>query len=135
MQNSFQSLGLDEDILQALEAKGYTTPTPIQSAVIPGLLNSNINIMGQARTGTGKTAAFGIPILQKCDSSRNSVQALVLAPTRELAVQVCTEMQSMQGKKKLKFALLYGGQGMTSQIQTLRKGAHIVVGTNRKGVV
>ncbi|MCB1171283.1 MAG: DEAD/DEAH box helicase [Leptospiraceae bacterium] len=129
MQNSFQSLGLDEDILQALEAKGYTTPTPIQSAVIPGLLNSNINIMGQARTGTGKTAAFGIPILQKCDSSRNSVQALVLAPTRELAVQVCTEMQSMQGKNKLKFALLYGGQGMASQIQTLRKGAHIVVGT------
>lgn len=129
MQNSFQALGLDSDILQALEAKGYSTPTPIQSAVIPILLNSDTNIMGQARTGTGKTAAFGLPILQKCDPDRKSVQALILTPTRELAMQVCSEIESMQGKKKLKMALLYGGQGMSSQIQALRKGVHIAVGT------
>lgn len=129
METSFQSLGVEQDILHALETKGYTSPTPIQAAVIPQLLKPGSDVMGQARTGTGKTAAFGIPLLQRCDPSINSVQALVLAPTRELAMQVCTEMQSMQGNKKLKLALLYGGAGMTTQIQALRKGAHIAVGT------
>ena len=129
MQTSFEALGVEEDILRALEAKGYTSPTPIQAAVIPQLLKPGSDIMGPARTGTGKTAAFGIPLLQRCDPSVKSVQALVLAPTRELAMQVCDEMQSMQGKKKLKLALLYGGAGMSSQIQALKSGAHIVVGT------
>tara|TARA_B100001939_G_scaffold283511_2_gene252859 strand:- start:4597 stop:6135 length:1539 start_codon:yes stop_codon:yes gene_type:complete len=129
MQTSFKSLGVADEILNALEAKGYTSPTPIQAAVIPQLLKPGSDVMGQARTGTGKTAAFGIPLLQRCDPSIKSVQALVLAPTRELAMQVCSEMQSMQGKKKLKLALLYGGAAMSSQIQALKAGAHIAVGT------
>ncbi|MCB1303946.1 MAG: DEAD/DEAH box helicase [Leptospiraceae bacterium] len=128
MQTTFQDLGVSESILSALASKGYESPTPIQAAVIPRLLTTHKDIMAQARTGTGKTAAFGIPIVQNCTSERK-VQALVLAPTRELAMQVCKEMESMKGDAKMHFALLYGGQGMAQQIKALQSGVSIVVGT------
>jgi ATP-dependent RNA helicase DeaD len=96
----FRALGLSEEILDALEKKGYESPTPIQEQTIPLLLNGNLDIVGQAQTGTGKTAAFGLPILEKFDPTQKSVQALVLAPTRELAIQTAEEIKSFKGSKE-----------------------------------
>lgn len=127
---SFEDLGVAPDILAALKKKGYETPTPVQDAVIEKLLEPHgPDLMVQAKTGTGKTAAFAIPLLQRCNVKENSVQSLVLAPTRELAVQVRNEIQSMQTGRNLRILTLYGGQGMASQIKDLKQGAHIVVGT------
>lgn len=129
MTNQFEALGLEPAIVDALIAKGYETPTPIQEKVIPILLTGEKNVMGQAQTGTGKTAAFGLPILQNIDAKTGSVRALILAPTRELAVQVAEEIDSFKGSKKIKIATVYGGQSIDRQIQTLNRGVEIIVGT------
>ncbi|HQV77994.1 MAG TPA: DEAD/DEAH box helicase [Chitinophagales bacterium] len=125
----FRALGLSEEILDALEKKGYESPTPIQEQTIPLLLNGNLDIVGQAQTGTGKTAAFGLPILEKFDPTQKSVQALVLAPTRELAIQTAEEIKSFKGSKRIWITTVYGGSPIGAQMRELEKGTHVVVGT------
>ena len=125
----FRALGLSEDILLALEQKGFEVPTPIQEQTIPLLLKGTKDIVGQAQTGTGKTAAFGLPILEKYDPTQKSVQALILTPTRELAIQVADEIRSYKGSKRLWITTVYGGAPIGKQMSELERGTHIVVGT------
>jgi ATP-dependent RNA helicase DeaD len=125
----FRALGLSEGVLEALAKKGFETPTEIQEKTIPLLLAGQKDIVGQAQTGTGKTAAFGLPLIEQLDESNRAVQALVLCPTRELAVQVCEEIMSFKGDKKLYAQPIYGGQSYTIQINALKRGVQIVVGT------
>lgn len=96
---SFEDLGLSERALTVLKQKGFEEPTPIQAKTIPAILSGNRDIVGQAQTGTGKTAAFGLPIIELLPEKSKVVQALVLAPTRELATQVAEEINSLKGKK------------------------------------
>lgn len=126
---SFEDLGLDEQTLAAVEAKGFENPTPIQILAVPRLLNGDANIIAKARTGTGKTAAFALPLVQTIREDKGRVQALVLTPTRELALQVCKEIQSFTDGKFPRLAAVYGGQFMGEQTRALRRGAEIVVGT------
>ncbi|UUV18581.1 DEAD/DEAH box helicase [Fusobacteria bacterium ZRK30] len=125
----FKKLGLSEKTLAALEKKGFEKPSPIQALTIPALLNGDKDVIGQAQTGTGKTAAFSLPILEKMDENKRGVKAIVLAPTRELAIQVAEEINSLKGERRLKVLPVYGGQAMDQQIRTLRRGVDIVVGT------
>jgi len=126
---TFKDLGLDKALLDALDKKGYVTPSPIQEQVIPLLLEGGIDVIGQAQTGTGKTAAFGLPILQNLEEGYGRTQALILTPTRELAIQVANEIISFRGRKKINVVVVYGGQPIMQQIRELNKGADIVVGT------
>jgi ATP-dependent RNA helicase DeaD len=125
----FKALGLSESILKALKKKGFEEPTPIQEKVIPLFLKGECDIIGQAQTGTGKTTAFGAPIIEKIPEKSGKVQAIILTPTRELAIQVSEELNSLKGDKKLHIAPIYGGQSMTQQLRTLKGGVDIVVGT------
>ncbi len=125
----FSELGLSASTLAALESKGFENATPIQALCIPILMTGTKDIIGQAATGTGKTGAFAIPMIENIDTTKNVVQAIVLTPTRELAIQVAEEIASLKGNKKLSIALLYGGAAMGTQIQALRQGVHLVVGT------
>ncbi len=125
----FEDLGLSGNLLTEISKKGFEEPTEIQGKVIPLMLTTEVNILGQAQTGTGKTAAFGLPILEKLQEKTGKVQALVLTPTRELAIQVAEEMSSFKGSKKIKVMPIYGGQSMKDQIDALKKGVDIVVGT------
>ncbi|HET8704810.1 MAG TPA: DEAD/DEAH box helicase, partial [Pseudomonadales bacterium] len=125
----FASLGLSPEMLAALEEKGFTQPSPIQAKVIPVLLSADHDVIGQAHTGTGKTAAFAIPLIERLDPEIKETQALILAPTRELALQVCREFQSLQGAKRFNIVPIYGGSSYTEQFRALKQGAHIVVGT------
>ncbi|MCU4675156.1 DEAD/DEAH box helicase [Catenovulum sp. 2E275] len=125
----FNELGLPAPILQAIEAMGFTQPTPIQAQSIPALLAGN-DILGEAQTGTGKTAAFGLPLLAKLDASVREPQMLVVCPTRELAIQVADALTEFASQiKGLKVATVYGGQSYTPQIRDLRAGPQVVVGT------
>jgi len=125
----FSDLGLPEPILRALEETGYETPSAIQQAAIPPLMEGR-DLIGQAQTGTGKTAAFAAPALSKLDLSANEPQLLVLAPTRELAIQVAEAMQTYaRHLKGFRILPVYGGQGMDTQLRQLRRGVHAVVGT------
>jgi ATP-dependent RNA helicase DeaD len=126
---SFTSIGLSTPITNTLQALGYEEPTPVQAKAIPLLLKGH-DIIGQAQTGTGKTAAFALPILEKIDLSSNTTQALIIAPTRELAMQVAEAIQSY-AKNLAGFHVLpiYGGQEYSRQIKALKRGPHVVVGT------
>ena len=126
---SFEDLGLDEYTIKAVERKGFVTPSPIQLLAIPRLLTGDTNMIARARTGTGKTAAFGLPIIQSIREKSNVVQALILEPTRELAMQTCTEMQSFSTNDIPRTTVLYGGASYATQIRDLKKGCEIVVGT------
>eukprot|EP00828_Plagiopyla_frontata_P043340 TRINITY_DN6728_c0_g1_i1.p1 TRINITY_DN6728_c0_g1~~TRINITY_DN6728_c0_g1_i1.p1 ORF type:complete len:471 (+),score=183.06 TRINITY_DN6728_c0_g1_i1:427-1839(+) len=126
---TFQELGLSGPTLAALESKGFANPTPIQERTIPLLLAGNIDIVGQAQTGTGKTAAFGLPIIETVREDTGHVQALVLAPTRELAIQVAEEINSLKGKKRIRVLPVYGGQAIHMQLKALKRGVDVVVGT------
>ncbi|MCS5420559.1 MULTISPECIES: DEAD/DEAH box helicase [Psychrilyobacter] len=125
----FRKLGLSDKTLAALEKKGFEKPSPIQALTIPALLNGEKDVIGQAQTGTGKTAAFSLPILEKMDENKRGVKAIVLAPTRELAIQVAEEINSLKGERRLSVLPVYGGQAMDQQIRALRRGVDIVVGT------
>ena len=125
----FGSLGLSPEMLAAVEAKGFERPTPIQKLTIPILLDGRNDIIAQSQTGTGKTAAYGLPILQELVRGAGSVQAIVLVPTRELALQVTEELASYNREKRLSIAAIYGGASMSEQLRRLAKGADIVVGT------
>ena len=126
---SFEDLGLDEATLEAISAKGFENPTPIQVLAIPRLLNGDANIIAKARTGTGKTAAFGLPLVQKIRSDCGYPQALILTPTRELCMQVCREIESFSTGKFPRLTAVYGGASMGAQLKDLKKGVEIVVGT------
>ena len=126
---SFEDLGLNQQVLDAIEKKGFKTPSPIQVLAIPRLLSGDTNLIAKARTGTGKTAAFGLPIVQNIHEESDYVRALVLEPTRELAIQTCTEMQSFTSGKFPRVAVLYGGASYATQIKDLKRGTEIVVGT------
>src|ERR1700712_2359741 len=126
---TFADLGLGEGVLKALKNVGYETPSAIQAATIPPLLQGR-DVLGVAQTGTGKTAAFALPILDRLDLSQKSPQALVLAPTRELALQVCEAFERYSAHLKGVHVLpVYGGQGYGTQLSALRRGVHVVVGT------
>jgi len=127
--STFASLGLSDFTLQAIKRKGFEEPTPIQAKVIPLLLEGNQEIIGQAHTGTGKTAAFGLPLIERLEENSDHVQALIVAPTRELAVQIAEEINSLKGGKQLDIVPVYGGQSYAIQLKRLRKGVDIVVGT------
>src|SRR6056297_11952 len=125
----FSDLGLSEATLNALTRKGFTAPTPIQTQAIPALLNGTKDIVAQAQTGTGKTAAFGLPLIERIEPGQRTVQAIILAPTRELANQVSQEIHSLSGNKTLRVLPVYGGQPMERQLHALKQGVDIVVGT------
>jgi len=127
--DSFQALGLSERLLQSVIEVGYEAPTPIQTAAIPPLLAGK-DLIGQAQTGTGKTAAFGLPLLQAIDPAQRSIQALVLTPTRELAIQVAEALHTY-GKNLQGLVVLpvYGGHSLEDQTRRLQRGVHVVVGT------
>nr|WP_243226170.1 DEAD/DEAH box helicase [Microbacterium sp. CIAB417] len=125
----FEELGITGPVLKAIRDLGYETPSPIQAATIPTLLGGR-DVVGMAQTGTGKTAAFALPVLERLDVSQKSPQALVLAPTRELALQVCEAFESYASRMKGVHVLpVYGGQGYGVQLSALRRGVHVVVGT------
>jgi len=125
----FEDLALSQPVLDALKKVGYESPSPIQAAAIPHLLEGK-DLVGQAQTGTGKTAAFALPILTGIDLSKRLPQALVLAPTRELAIQVAEAFQTYASKLKGFHVLpIYGGQSYETQLRQLRRGVHVVVGT------
>ena len=125
----FSDLNLSEPLIRALKDVGYETPSPIQAATIP-LLLANRDVLGQAQTGTGKTAAFALPILSRIDLKQSSPQALVLAPTRELAIQVAEAFQVYAAHIPGFHVLpIYGGQSYGPQLSALRRGVHVVVGT------
>ena len=126
---TFADLGLDEIVLKTLSDVGYETPSAIQAATIPPLLAGR-DVVGLAQTGTGKTAAFALPILSRLDAAQKTPQALVLAPTRELALQVCEAFERYAARLKgVRVLPVYGGQGYGVQLSALRRGVHIVVGT------
>lgn len=125
----FAALGLSQNVLNALQKKGWETPSEIQEKTIPLLLKNEKDLVGQAQTGTGKTGAFGLPLIDQLDDSSRKVQALILCPTRELAVQVADEITSFKGDKKLWVQAVYGGASFGTQARALEKGTQIVVGT------
>ncbi len=128
-ENQFEALGLNPEMLSAIKAKGFEAPTQIQTLVIPRLLSGNGDIIAQAQTGTGKTATFGLPILQQIDKSQEGVKAIILVPTRELAVQAADELHSFNSERRLSITAIYGGASMSEQLRRLSKGVDIVVGT------
>ncbi len=129
IRKTFNELGLSANILKAINKKGFEEPTAIQAITIPVMLRDDTNIIAQAQTGTGKTAAFGLPLIEMMDTSSRTVQALILVPTRELAIQVSEEINSLKGDKDIRIIPIYGGQSIDQQLRRLKKGVHIVVGT------
>jgi ATP-dependent RNA helicase DeaD len=126
---TFADLGLSEAVLKGLADVGYESPSPIQAATIPVLL-SGVDILGQAQTGTGKTAAFALPILSKLDLGQKEPQALVLVPTRELAIQVAEAFQKYAAHLRGFHVMpIYGGQSYIPQLHALKRGTHVIVGT------
>src|SRR6201995_5402163 len=125
---SFSELGLEPDLLEALVDVGYDAPSPIQEQAIPPLLEG-LDVIGQAQTGSGKTAAFGLPMLQYVDPSEHDVQALVLTPTRALCIQVPQALRASGARKGVDVVAVFGGAPIRSQQAQLRAGGHVVVGT------
>ncbi|HEX3511668.1 MAG TPA: DEAD/DEAH box helicase [Solirubrobacteraceae bacterium] len=128
MSSSFAELGLSEPLLEALRAVGYESPSPIQEQAIPSLLQGH-DVIGQAQTGTGKTAAFGLPIMEYVDAGEQTVQALVLTPTRELCIQVTQALRSYGSHSGVDVVAVFGGAPIRTQQAQLRAGGHVVVGT------
>jgi ATP-dependent RNA helicase DeaD len=127
--NGFLDMGLAPAVLEALAGVGYESPTPIQAATIPAVLSGS-DVLGQAQTGTGKTAAFALPVLSRIDLDRPETQAIVLVPTRELAIQVAEAFQRYATHMKGFHVLpIYGGQSYVPQLKGLKRGAHVIVGT------
>src|ERR1700759_1165752 len=128
MPKSFADLGLSESTLKALADVGYESPSPIQEAAIPSLLQGR-DVIGQAQTGTGKTAAFGLPIMEYVDPENSEVQALVLTPTRELCIQVTQALRTYGAHSGIDVVAVFGGAPIRTQQAQLRAGGHVVVGT------
>jgi len=127
---TFKSLGLNAQLLKAVEKLGFENPTEIQTKVIPLLLEQSKDLVALAQTGTGKTAAFGFPMLQKINTEQHNTQGLIIAPTRELCLQITTEMNSYASElKKINIVAVYGGANISEQAKKLKRGAQIVVAT------
>lgn len=127
---SFEEMTLSPEMLRAVKDMGFDTPTPIQEKVIPAIFNTNNDIIGLAQTGTGKTAAFGIPMLQQADISNKDIQALILCPTRELCMQVAADLEVYaMHLKNFRITAVYGGASIQGQIKELKQGTNFVVGT------
>ncbi len=128
--NAFEALGLNVQLVQAITEMGFETPTPIQEKAIPVLLSGTTDFVGLAQTGTGKTAAFGLPLLHLIDVSQKHPQALIVCPTRELCLQICNDLMNFKKHVKgLNVEPVYGGASIVMQIRELRKGVQIVVAT------
>ena len=125
---AFPEMNLNAASRAVIAAMGIVAPTPIQAQSIPLLLTGR-DLIGQARTGSGKTLAFAVPMVERCDPQRREVQALVLVPTRELAIQVSKVVEALASVQGLRVTLLYGGRSLRPELAALRRGAHIVVGT------
>ena len=127
---NFEALGIEEGLLQSIKALGFTQPTPIQEKAIPVLLQGTKDFIGLAQTGTGKTAAFGLPLLQLINKEDRFPQALIVCPTRELCLQITSDLDKFKNKKANTYVTaVYGGTSITMQIRDLKKGTHIVVAT------
>ena len=128
--NAFEALGLNEELVQAVTALGFENPTPIQEQAIPILLSGTTDFVGLAQTGTGKTAAFGLPLLNLINRSERHPQALIVCPTRELCLQITNDLGTFTKFTKGVFTeAVYGGASITMQIRNLKRGVHIVVAT------
>ncbi len=125
---SFQNLGLSEACVNKLQNLGFESPTEIQEKAIPLVLEGH-DILGQSQTGTGKTAAYSLPILEQIDTKNPNVQALILTPTRELAQQVAEALKDFSTERRLYILTVYGGQSIERQIRSLERGVQVVVGT------
>ncbi len=127
---TFEELGVNEPLRRAIEELGFEHPMPVQEKVIPELLGGDHDVVGLAQTGSGKTAAFGLPVIQRTDVSRNVPQALILAPTRELCLQIAADLADFSKYvPRLGVLPVYGGSSIESQIRSLRKGVQIIVAT------
>jgi ATP-dependent RNA helicase DeaD len=127
---TFESLGIEEGLLNSVTALGFTQPTPIQEKAIPVLLQGTKDFIGLAQTGTGKTAAFGLPLLQLINKGDRFPQALIVCPTRELCLQITNDLNTFKNKKEnINITAVYGGTSISMQIRDLKKGTHIVVAT------
>ena len=127
---SFEELGVREDLLRAIAELGFERPMPVQEKVIPHLLNEDSDVVALAQTGTGKTAAFGLPVLQRIDATVQKPQALILSPTRELCLQIAGDLADFSKyMQKMSRLPVYGGSSIESQIRSLRRGVHVVVAT------
>lgn len=126
--NRFDQFMLSPEVLQGISDLGFEEPSPVQVQCIPFVL-SGVDVIGQAQTGTGKTAAFGIPVLENIDTTQNHVQSLIIAPTRELAIQVSEELSRIGRPKRVRTLSIYGGQPIGRQVRALQQGVHVVVGT------
>ena len=126
---AFRALGISECVLAALQQKGFEEPSPIQKLTIPLLLRGERDVIGQAQTGTGKTAAFGIPVIDTITRGDGTPRALILAPTRELSLQIAEELDSLKGASPLRIAPFYGGQFIGIQLKKLEEGVDVVIGT------
>jgi len=127
---TFSELGLDEKLVQATDALGFVNPTTIQEKAIPILLSGTTDMIGLAQTGTGKTAAFGLPLLQLVDEKQRNAQALVICPTRELCMQIVTEIELFKKfMPGMNVVAVYGGTSISMQIRDIRRGVQIVVAT------
>lgn len=127
---TFEELGVAPELLKAIHRLGFENPMPIQEMVIPHLLHNDSDVVGLAQTGTGKTAAFGLPVLQRIDASSTAAQALVIAPTRELCLQIAGDLADFaQYQQNIKILPVYGGSSIDSQIRTLRSGVQVIVAT------
>lgn len=127
---SFEELGVREDLLRAIAELGFERPMPVQEKVIPHLLNEDSDVVALAQTGTGKTAAFGLPVLQRIDAKVQKPQALILSPTRELCLQIAGDLADFSKyMQKMSVLPVYGGSSIESQIRSLRRGVHVVVAT------
>ncbi len=127
---TFQEMGLSTELMEALETMGFAQPTPIQEKVIPAMLENDSDVIGLAQTGTGKTAAFGIPVIERTELRDAYPQVLVLCPTRELCLQITEDLNAIgKFKKGLRIVPIYGGASIVTQMQQLKGGAHIIVAT------
>jgi len=127
---TFNELGLDENIISAITKMGYETPTPIQEKAIPYLLDNQGDLIGLASTGTGKTAAFGLPLLNQIDVKDKNTQGLIICPTRELCLQISRDLEDYSKEVKgLKVTAVYGGTDIQKQIRTIERGVHVIVAT------
>ena len=127
---TFSNLGVAPELLKAISELGFETPMPIQEMVIPHLLNEDGDVVGLAQTGTGKTAAFGLPVLQRINPDSDTTQALVIAPTRELCLQIAGDLADFSKyQDKIRILPVYGGSSIDSQIRALRKGGQVIVAT------
>jgi ATP-dependent RNA helicase DeaD len=125
----FEELGLQDSLLRAIQDMGFETPSEVQEKAIPLLINEDVDVVALAQTGTGKTAAFGFPLIQKIDATNKTTQGLILSPTRELCLQITNELKNYSKYENINVVAIYGGASITDQAKQVKRGAQIVVAT------